>query len=293
MDKTTFLEELEKSLHVLKEEEIQDIIGEYEQHIDMKVKNGQTVEQAIADFGNVRELATEILEAYHVRTDEEISETWEEHEEASTEPKQNQKKVRAKIEQFHTCVSNALARVKTWIWQAGKGVCGLGGWCRKQVLRPFHWLKTHGKRGEIRMSDPEKTRLVEPSTETIAGRKEGKKQHQGSIAGTFGHACGQLWKRMVRAVCWCIRIFWNACVIAASCTIGILGLVALYLEGVLAVLWIKGYPLAGVTIGGFGVILMLFAATGLCWTCYIRKAKNVAEKESERTISKGMDGQNA
>ena len=50
MDKVTFLEELRKYLHVLQDEEIQDIIGEYEQHIDLKVKNGQTEEQAIVDF---------------------------------------------------------------------------------------------------------------------------------------------------------------------------------------------------------------------------------------------------
>lgn len=293
MDKTTFLEELEKSLHVLKEEEIQDIIGEYEQHIDMKVKNGQTVEQAIADFGNVRELAAEILEAYHVRADEEMSETQEEREEASTEPNRNQKKVHVNLEQFRICVSNALARVKTWSQKAEKGVLGFGGWCRKQVLRPFHWLKAHGKRREMKMNDREKTTMAEPVAETNAGRKERKKQHLGSLAGAFGYACGQLWDLMIRAVCRCIRIFWNGCVIAVSCTIGILGLVALYLEGVLAVLWIKGYPLAGITIGGFGVILTLFAATGLCLTCYIRKAKNESEKESGITISKGMDGQNA
>lgn len=131
MDKTTFLKELEKSLHVLKEEEIQDIIGEYEQHIDMKVKNGQTMEQAIADFGNVRELAVEILEAYHVRADEDESETQEDREEASVEPNWNQKKVRVKLDQLRIGISNALARVKTWMKRAGKSVWGLGGWCRE------------------------------------------------------------------------------------------------------------------------------------------------------------------
>ena len=42
---------------------------EYEQHIDMKVQRGLTEEEAIADFGNVKELTAEILEAYHVRGD--------------------------------------------------------------------------------------------------------------------------------------------------------------------------------------------------------------------------------
>ena len=46
-----------------------DIMEEYEQHIDMKVQRGLTEEEAIADFGNVKELTAEILEAYHVRGD--------------------------------------------------------------------------------------------------------------------------------------------------------------------------------------------------------------------------------
>ena len=53
MDKKTFLLNLRQSLSVLKEEELQDIVSEYEQHIDMKVENGLTEEEAIADFGGV------------------------------------------------------------------------------------------------------------------------------------------------------------------------------------------------------------------------------------------------
>lgn len=69
MDKKTFISELEQALSVLQEEELRDIMEEYEQHIDMKVQRGLTEEEAIADFGNVKELTAEILEAYHVRGD--------------------------------------------------------------------------------------------------------------------------------------------------------------------------------------------------------------------------------
>ena len=40
MDKKTFLEELRSSLSVLQETELNDIMDEYEQHIDMKVQSG-------------------------------------------------------------------------------------------------------------------------------------------------------------------------------------------------------------------------------------------------------------
>ena len=69
MDKKTFMRELERSLSVLQESELRDILSEYEQHIDMKVKSGLSEEEAIADFGSLPELTAEILEAYHVRAD--------------------------------------------------------------------------------------------------------------------------------------------------------------------------------------------------------------------------------
>ncbi len=69
MNKNEFLEALKRALAVLDEAELQDIIDEYEQHIDMKTANGLTEEEAIADFGDFKELTAELLEAYHVRAD--------------------------------------------------------------------------------------------------------------------------------------------------------------------------------------------------------------------------------
>ena len=53
MDKKTFIRELKLALSVLKQEELDDIISEYEQHIDMKQANGLTEEDAIADRKSV------------------------------------------------------------------------------------------------------------------------------------------------------------------------------------------------------------------------------------------------
>ena len=44
-----------------------NILDEYAQHIDMKIQNGMSEEEAIGDFGPVKELAAEILEAYRAR----------------------------------------------------------------------------------------------------------------------------------------------------------------------------------------------------------------------------------
>lgn len=67
MTKVEFLKHLEKLLHVLNEKERSDILSEYTQHIDSKVESsGMSEEAAIKDFGNVNELACEILDAYNV-----------------------------------------------------------------------------------------------------------------------------------------------------------------------------------------------------------------------------------
>lgn len=67
MNKETFLEELRGYLRILEDQEQEDILEEYAQHIDMKIQKGLSEEEAIRDFGSMRELAAEILEAYHVK----------------------------------------------------------------------------------------------------------------------------------------------------------------------------------------------------------------------------------
>ena len=69
MDKNTFISQLRQALSVLQKDELEDIVNEYQQHIDMKMKSGLSQEEAIADFGSLEELTAEILGAYHVRAD--------------------------------------------------------------------------------------------------------------------------------------------------------------------------------------------------------------------------------
>ena len=67
MNKESFLKELQSGLAVLAESEQQDILAEYAQHIDMRMASGLTEEEAIRDFGDIRQLTAEILAAYHER----------------------------------------------------------------------------------------------------------------------------------------------------------------------------------------------------------------------------------
>lgn len=64
MTKEEFLKKLEQQLNLINDEERIDILSEYEQHIEMKITNGLSEEEAIEDFGDMDELVKEILEAY-------------------------------------------------------------------------------------------------------------------------------------------------------------------------------------------------------------------------------------
>lgn len=66
MNKKEFTKLLERKLKILDENEVKDIINEYKDTIDEKVKHGQSEEDAVKDFGDIDELAKEILKAYKV-----------------------------------------------------------------------------------------------------------------------------------------------------------------------------------------------------------------------------------
>lgn len=64
--KNKFLKELDKSLYVLAESERQDIMNEYRDIIEEKMKHGKTEKEAVEEFGSIEELSREILSAYKV-----------------------------------------------------------------------------------------------------------------------------------------------------------------------------------------------------------------------------------
>ena len=319
MDKKTFLEELRKSLRVLKEEELQDIIGEYEQHIDIKVKKGQTVEQAIADFGNVKELAAEILEAYHVRAEysssdgndsetnkaEDTDHKGDSHHDMPEEPESNANTVtKAKI--------NVFSMIYDWICRICKGIyCFLSmfwkwlwkcfSWLGRQVMRPFQWMKlkvtgwreqrairTSEQQADPGISSSETSTKMEPAKE-IPNRNIHTESLIVRIGRNLYNTLKNLWDWMIRAALWCMYLFWNCCVGGVSLVIAGFGMMFLFTTGVLAVLWMQGYPLAGLTVGCFGLVLCLFAGAALGWTLLWRRSN----EKNKQVIAETEEGQHA
>lgn len=66
MNKAVFLNKLNEKLSIINEEERIDLLNEYAAHIDMKVAEGMTEEEATAGFGDFDELTADLLTAYHV-----------------------------------------------------------------------------------------------------------------------------------------------------------------------------------------------------------------------------------
>ena len=108
MSKEDFLKELEDRLKVLDYRERQDMLSEYSQHIDMKVRSGMEEKEAIEDFGDIDSLAQEILEAYHIDPDYRVL------EENQPEKKERRvgKKARKAVEKARESISRLLEQRK-------------------------------------------------------------------------------------------------------------------------------------------------------------------------------------
>lgn len=312
MDKKTFIKELERSLSVLQEDELRDIVGEYEQHIDMKVQSGLTEEEAIADFGSLSQLSAEILEAYHVRADYAAEKekgkrfSFAEGEKASKEILEQTGELCAKTGRQTV---RGLRKVGLWLW-------GVLLFWKTQISRPIAWMKQkleayrdqREESAQMQACEWEQTEEEELMTEeeqtvdmnrlrqqdagagcagqpqnriyaarTRSRRKSGRNMTKSVVSGLLGVAEGAFrfcWK----AAGWCIRAAWNLCWAGFSIFCGVMGLFCLFGLGMLAVLLTQGYPLAGVVIGCLGLNLCLFAAAGFGMTLIWRN-----KKESPRT----------
>ena len=69
MTKDEFINKLRDKLSILNNDEVEDIISEYSEHIDEKIKSGIDEKEATSEFGNIDELVSGILDAYKINKD--------------------------------------------------------------------------------------------------------------------------------------------------------------------------------------------------------------------------------
>ena len=170
MNKSEFLNELSRLLCVLQEEEVRDILEEYEQHINMKVQEGKTEKEALADFGNVEELAEEILSAYHVKAN------FAEQQEIPVQAKE--KKDRKKIgKNVVESTRNVTKNILAFILSCLKSL-------RDVILKPFCFLKSLFQREKV--------------------KKEGQEKPKKGFFAWIGAGIKGLWNWFVRMVFGCL-----------------------------------------------------------------------------------------
>lgn len=296
MDKKTFISKLEQALSVLQEEELRDIISEYEQHIDLKQESGLTEEEAIADFGSLDELTAEILEAYHVRADYAVSRKRRQKSMAG------EKETGLIFSQIHKGCTRAGIFVADGVRCTSRHLWEFLFFLRESAKRPVVWLQKLWRKGQkfhgttealeidcekgLQSNKPEERRAV-PSLVKEWQKTMGRMMHGG-----IGLAVKTM-SFMVHAFLWAVRMVWNGFCVGAALFLGGFGLLCLFCLGMLAVLLMQHYPLAGVTLGCFGLVLCSFSAAGLFVSLIKRKKekgghrKNGDREEEEPAVSEG------
>lgn len=244
MKQEEFFKLLDRRLSMIEDSERSDILNEYRQHIAMKIQDdGISEEEALADFGDVDDFADEILSAYHVRAGASIQEP-------------APKKAHDLLPKLKTTAETAWDSVKAFFCRCGRGIARFFSACGRGTARFFSGCRE--KVGTLLHREP-KEKIPRPKTE---GESIWKK-------------CG-VWlvfavKTLLR---WCRNLICGGVCLLA----GAFGALLLVLFGACVVVTIQGYPLVGMTIVLFGLLLCSVAATAFFGGLIRRRPKLAEEK---------------
>ncbi|MBE5955589.1 MAG: DUF1700 domain-containing protein [Lachnospiraceae bacterium] len=227
MNKNEYLKKLSKLLHMLKEDEIEDIMAEYEQHIDMKMAEGLSEEEAVAAFGTVEELASDILDAYHVKPDFTEKKKMEAFEKVQSGSKKVLKNAGEAGKGFWESLKEKTRKIVSACKSAMKKTASF---VLKCILAPFLFIK-----GLFHKNQERKEAGMEQPVQ--------KKKRKG-----LGHYFISFIKalfRLIRKVMYGFVLF----------VFGITGMGMILCLGFLVVLLVLGYPVTGITIGILGAAM--------------------------------------
>lgn len=273
MKKEEFFNELKIKLSVIEETELEDILSEYRQHIDMKMKTeGVTEEEAIADFGSVSQLATEILEAYHVRTDF-----------SKVNKAQKTAEMKEKCRETTDAVVDGVSDVIGDVSSAIKS-----GWKKFVfVIKSFFQkIKTFFacSKNQPTQEEPVKDQTTEdtvPNIETFDTKKSETKPPEPQKQKIKKPKRKGVFMAMIINSCNFIgRLIWNLFFGFLAIMFGIALCVCLVSFGFFLVN-VGSYPILGLTIGSFGCSLMFFAATWFFVSILKRKNKSAKQPQCE------------
>ncbi|MBD5393321.1 MAG: DUF1700 domain-containing protein [Lachnospiraceae bacterium] len=267
MNKEKFLMELREYLSILENQEQEDILSEYAQHIDMKMQKGLSEEDAIRDFGPMQELAAGILGAYHVKPEFRRKDTIFKLPTA----------VKSKENKGESFLKRGLAWIRKKIAGAVYGIRNgfqwLGGKCRaagQWFMKPFR-----GKRDGI----------AKESKENKNNMKEMKKEegHIRRIFQSIGHGITVMWGWIVTFCIFWLKLMWNAGWLMFSLFFACMALIILMGVGAIPVFLVQGYPLIGIFMFCLGGLLCFSSLSCGAFSLLIRKKKESGNEESKES----------
>ena len=277
MNKTEFLQELEKRLHVLNEQERKDVLEEYAQHINLKIESGLSEEEAVRVFGSPEELAAELLDAYRINSEyaAEASEKTAEQMRKTRKENQTSHKVREAAGNMAKKAGNAAESAGHMAGTAGKAAVGT---VRRILLGIWHFIRRMFLfvRDTVQKAAGGVGRMFGRLTGKHTAQENVSGQERGLEAGRAKRGKGRLRRiagGLMSAVKFCCVLFVRAALILLACPVILLGLCFLFLTGVVLVLIIQGYPVVGIGVGSFGIVLAAFGVTGLLLS-FVFKRKN-------------------
>ena len=252
MNKEEFITQLKQSISILDDQEQQYFVEEYTQHIDMKMSQGMSEEEAVKEMGPVEELRKEILETYHVKIN-----ALEDQNAKSVDYKKFFGKIKGQADKIYEKIASGCKKTASGI---KKFMVTLKNIC----LKPFKGNQT----GEATESASENTSAA-VSGETVPVEAPGKRKQGGFfwgigrlIRGFFrgikelvkGCFRGMIWLagKCFYLALWFMLIMWNAFCIG----VGMIGIfftaVFVFLVGLFLVMLTQGYPTAGFTLCALG-----------------------------------------
>lgn len=244
MNKSEFLNELKKRINLLEDDEQQDIIDEYSQHIDNKVSKGMTEAEAIEDFGSFDQLVEELLGAYHVK--------------ASAVEKATGFNASSLVDGGKRAAEKAVDATK-------KGCSKL-----KQC-----WDKLDDRQGQVDASEDTAVTgndfagvALENASGTKTGRAKSALDKTVRAVKNAGKSAAQggssLWSSTIACAKTLVRWCWNLCIICMAACIAFCALCGLFSLGFCLVMLVQGYPLAGVSLAALGASVALTCLSVLC-----------------------------
>lgn len=276
MNKEEFITQLKQSISILDDQEQQYFVEEYTQHIDMKISQGMSEEEAVKEMGPIEELRTEILESYHVKIN-----ALEDQKAKSADYKKFFGKIKGQADKIY-------GKIATGCKKAASGIKKFLTALMNICLKPFRGNRIEEVTGSAsENAGPTVSGAAVPAEAPEKRKRGGFLWGIGRLVRGFFRGIRELVKGCFRGMIWLagkcfylalwfMLIVWNAFCIG----VGMIGIfftaVFIFFMGLFLVMMFQGYPTAGFTLCSLGASV---SAGSVVVGCFVLTKWKIAKDE--------------